>query len=81
MKSDEEEDEKGLVTLRNELLYVRSKEGLKYRISFSIHYNIGTKFGNNEELAKEFIDIYQRFGYNYDKIVYDVGRSSIKDAA
>ncbi len=55
-------DDSELVTINPKAITARSKDGLKITVELSIHYKVGTQFGNMTALFQEYTDIYARYG-------------------
>lgn len=55
-------------------------EGLKFHIAIAIHYKVGLSFNDPKQLAKEFHEIYARFGDDWEDVVKNIAIASIKDA-
>ncbi|CDW80750.1 UNKNOWN [Stylonychia lemnae] len=71
-----------LTYIDNESIKVRSQEGLRVSVQLALHYKVGVSFNNKTRLAREFQEIYIRYGEKatWDKLVKNVVIASTKDA-
>ena len=71
------------MTVNPKAITARSKDGLKITVDLSIHYKVGTQFGNMTALFHEYSDLYARYGEpltTWKKIIDRVTVASLNSA-